>query len=450
MHANTGQAGVATPVRHQPVRAAAAAFFGTMIEWYDFYCYATAAALVFGDVFFATRDPFMGTLASLGTFAIGFFARPVGALVFGHLGDKVGRKRSLIITLMLMGVATTLIGLLPSYHSVGVVAAVLLVVLRLLQGVAVGGEWGGAVLIAAEHAPPKWRTFLASAPQYGSPIGLILATGVFRMVSDLPKEDFLSWGWRLPFLVSGVLVLIAFLIRRGVDESPEMEARLRDTRRTQVAPLGLVLRERKRALLLGIGLCLLGISGFYFVTTLMITYTTTYLKITRSQILDVITWAGVVELISFPIASWLATRFGERRFLVWVTALATLWSVPMMMLILTGDIGNIAIGILGAIFLIGAYYAVLAPYLPRAFPVEMRYTGISLSFQLCGAIFGGTTPLVGLWVANHYGLNWPPMALMFAIIGGVNFLCAVYLPTEERDAALGRQAAPMATQPAGR
>jgi MFS family permease len=421
--------------RRQPVRAASAAFFGTMIEWYDFYCYGTAAALVFGDVFFATDDPFMGTLASLGTFAIGFFARPFGALIFGHLGDRVGRKRSLIITLMVMGIATTLIGLLPSYHSIGLAAVILLVALRLVQGIAVGGEWGGAVLMAAEHAPPKWRTLLASAPQYGSPIGLIIATGVFRIVSDLPKEDFLSWGWRLPFIVSGLLVLVAFIIRRGVNESPEMEERLKEKRKEHIAPIGLVLRERKRALALGIGLCLLGISGFYFVTTLMITYTTTYLNITRPQILNVVTWAGVVELISFPLASYIAMKIGERRFLVYVTALSTLWSVPMMMLILTGDITNIAIGILVAIFLIGAYYAVLAPYLPRAFPIEMRYTGISLSFQLCGAIFGGTTPLVGLWVAHKFGLNWPPLALMFAVIAGANFLCAVYLPTDERDAA---------------
>ncbi|HEY0297213.1 MAG TPA: MFS transporter, partial [Bordetella sp.] len=356
------------------------------------------------------------------------------------------RKKSLIITLALMGVSTTLIGLLPSYHAVGLAAVVLLVALRLLQGVAVGGEWGGAVLIAAEHAPAKWRTFLASAPQYGSPIGLILATGVFRLVSGLPKEEFLGWGWRLPFIVSAVLVLVAFIIRRGVGESPEMQARLRQDRKAHMAPIGLVLRERKRALLLGIGLCLLGISGFYFVTTLMITYTTTYLNITRSQILDVVTWAGLVELISFPIASFIASRIGERRFLVYVTGLCALWSVPMMMLIMTADIGNITLGILMAIFLIGMYYAVLAPYLPKAFPVEMRYTGISLSFQLCGAIFGGTTPLVGLWVAHTFGQNWQPMALMFAIIGAANFLCAIYLPTAERDAARAGNAARPAAQ----
>ncbi len=421
--------------RRQPVRAASAAFFGTMIEWYDFYCYATAAALVFGDVFFATDDPFLGTLASLGTFAIGFFARPFGALIFGHLGDRVGRKQSLVITLVVMGVATTLIGLLPSYHSIGLSAVVLLVILRLVQGIAVGGEWGGAVLIASEHASPKWRTFLASAPQYGSPIGLILATGVFRLVSELPKEDFISWGWRLPFILSGLLVVVAYAIRRGVNESPELEDRLKEKRKEHVAPVALVLRHRKRALALGIGLCLLGISGFYFVTTLMITFTTTYLNITRAQILDVVTWAGVVELISFPLASFIAMKIGERRFLVYVTALSTLWAVPMMMLVMTGNISNIAIGILVAIFLIGAYYAVLAPYLPRAFPVEMRYTGISLSFQLCGAIFGGTTPLIGLWVAHTFGLTWGPLALMFTIIAGVNFLCAIYLPTDERDAA---------------
>ena len=419
-------------------KVVAASLIGATIEWYDFFLYGVVAGIVFNKLYFPTGDPLISTMLAYTTFAVGFITRPLGGLVFGHFGDRIGRKSMLVVTLMIMGVSTFLIGLVPTYDSIGLWAPILLLLLRVFQGIGLGGEWGGAVLIAAEHAPPKWRTFLASAPQYGSPIGLILATGVFRLVSDLPKEDFLSWGWRLPFIISGVLVLVAFVIRRGVNESPELEARLKEKKKESTAPISMVLRERKRALLLGIGLCLLGISGFYFVTTLMITYTTTYLKITRSQILDVVTWAGVVELISFPIASYIATRVGERRFLIWVTALSTLWAVPMMMLILTGDIQNIAIGILTAIFLIGAYYAVLAPYLPLAFPVEMRYTGISLSFQLCGAIFGGTTPLVGLWVAHTFGLTWQPMALMFAIIAGANLLCAIYLPTPEREAARQR------------
>lgn len=425
----------------QPIRAALAAFLGTAIEWYDYYIYGTAAALVFGDVFFATNDPFMGVLASLATFAVGFVARPFGALVFGHLGDKVGRKKSLVITLLLMGSATTLIGLLPSYHSIGVAATVALVILRLAQGVAVGGEWGGAVLIATEHAPEKWRTFLAAAPQYGSPIGLILSTLAFRAVSSLPQADFQSWGWRIPFILSGLLVIVAFIVRAGVNESPEMVAQLEKDRSHEMVPLREVLKTKKKAVALGIGLSLLGIAGFYFITTFMISYTTTYLKIQKSQILDVISWIGVVQLFATVTGSFIATKIGERRLLLIATGGAFLWSVPMMMLVITGEIPKIATAVLVATFLIGVYYAVIAAYLPRAFPVRMRYTGISLSFQLCGAIFGGTTPIVGVWLAHTYGLQWGPLAGLFALIAGGACASIYFLPVEDEEATVETVAA---------
>jgi MFS family permease len=418
----------------QPGRAAAAAFLGTMIEWYDFFSYGTASALVFGDVFFAAHDAFVATMASLATFAVGFVARPVGALIFGHLGDRIGRKQSLVITLVLMGGATTLIGLIPSYASIGASAAVVLLVLRLVQGLAVGGEWGGAVLIATEHAHPKWRTFLASAPQYGSPIGLLLSTLMFRAVSSLPSAAFHSWGWRVPFLASAVLMVVAFAVRRSVNESPELERRRQAGQLQGTAPLWLLLRTHKKALLFGIALCMLGLSGFYFVTTLMITYTTTWLKVPRAAILDVMSWVGVVMLLSFPVASFIAHRIGERRFLIGITAVSLLWAVPAMRLISTGDLGSIALAMLVAIFFIGAYFAVVAAYLPRAFPVEFRYTGISLSYQLCGAMFGGTTPLVGMWIANTYGAHWEPLAILFAAISAVTLIGAIFLPTDERHA----------------
>jgi MFS family permease len=428
---------MSTITKRQPLRAAAAAFFGTAIEWYDFFCYATASALVFGDVFFAPGNHLMGTIASLGTFAVGFVARPFGAILFGHLGDKAGRRASLIITLLMMGGATTLIGLLPSYHAIGISAAVLLVILRLIQGVAVGGEWGGAVLIAAEHAPPRWRTFLAAAPQYGSPVGLIMATSIFQAVSALPEGDFKSWGWRIPFLLSSVLVLVAFLIRRGVNESPELEAyrlELAKTAHAQAAaPLRTIFARFKGRLVLGIGLSMLGISGFYFITTLMITFTTTYLQIARPDILKIINYVGVVELVSFPVASYFAHRIGERRFIAMVAAATALWAAPMMMLVLTRDLGHIAIGILVATALASCYYAALAPFLPKVFPVNVRYTGISLSYQICGAVFGGTTPLVGLWIAQKYGVQWGPLALLFAAIAGTTFVAALLLPDGEAE-----------------
>ncbi|WP_250514594.1 MFS transporter [Caballeronia sp. INDeC2] len=415
---------------------------GTAIEWYDFFCYATAAALVFGDVFFAVGKPFLGTLASLATFAVGFVARPLGAVLFGHLGDRIGRKQALIVTLLVMGLSSTLIGLLPSYHTVGVLATVMLVLLRLVQGVAVGGEWGGAVLIAAEHAPPRWRTFLAAAPQYGSPIGLILATTMFQLMSRLPEADFRSWGWRVPFLVSALLVLIAFVIRRGVNESPELEAYRQKAaaagKTAQTAPLKTIVRRFKGRLVLGIGLSMIGVAGFYFITTLMLTYTTAYLHVPKADVLRIINTFGFVELIVFPIGSLLAHRIGERRFIAAVSALTLLWAAPMMMLILTREVGNIAIAILVAAVFMSAYYAVLAPCLPKIFPVDVRYTGISLSYQICGAVFGGTTPLVGLWLAQTFGAHWAPLAAMFAAITGCTLVAALLLPADAREDDVGR------------
>ncbi|WP_182419839.1 MFS transporter [Bartonella sp. HY038] len=420
----------------QPIRAALAAFLGTAIEWYDFYIYGTAAALVFGQLFFPSESSYLGNLAALGTFAVGFIARPFGAAIFGHFGDKLGRRLSLVITLLIMGGVTTLIGALPTYESIGMYAAILLVFLRLIQGIAVGGEWGGAVLIAAEHAPEKWRTFLASAPQYGSPVGLILATLAFRYVSDLPTEDLMSWGWRIPFLASGVLVLLAFIIRLGINESPEMQAQLDSKSSHEIIPIKELLAKKSTALILGIGACILGVAGFYFITTFMINYTTTYLKIEKSTILNIISWVGVVEIISFPIGSFLATRYSERSLLMTMTGLGVIWAVPMMLLVVSGSTINIAIAILVATFLVGAYYAVIAPFLPRAFPVRMRYSGISLSYQLCGAIFGGATPMIGVWLAHYFGTNWVPFAGLFGGLTLITFLCVWALPIENEKSVL--------------
>lgn len=237
----------------------------------------------------------------------------------------------------------------------------------------------------------------------------------------------------MPFILSGLLVIVAFIIRAGLNESPEMVAQLNKAPSRDIVPVREVLKTRKKAVVLGIGLSLLGIAGFYFITTLMITYTTTYLNIQRGQILDIISWAGIVEMASFPVGSYIATKIGERRSLLLTTGGACLWSAPMMMLVVSGSVTNIAIGILVATFLIGAYYAVIAAFLPRAFPVRMRYTGISLSFQLCGAIFGGTTPLVGVWLAHTYGVQWGPLAALFALIAGGAFLSIWFLPVENED-----------------
>lgn len=432
--------------RHQPARASAAAFVGTMIEWYDFYIYAMAAALVFGKLFFPTTTGFHGTLAALGTFAVGFFARPLGGALFGHIGDRLGRKKSLVITLLLMGSVTVCIGLLPTHAQAGVLAPVALVALRLLQGVAVGGEWGGAVLMAGEHATePAQRTFLSSFAQLGSPAGLILATLMFKLVTGLDEADFLDWGWRVPFLFSAVLLAVGFAVRLSVDESPDFLA-AQARRRAQAAspspanptsragpatpaalPLMQVLRGRPGLLALGVGANVLGIAGFYFTNTFMLAYTTQYLQMPRALILNGLLLVSVMQFIITPLAARVAQRVGNRRFLVAMAACSLLSPYAMFGLVDRGSLASITLGVGVAVFFIGAYYAVIAGFVSDCFPTEVRYTGISMAYQLSGALFGGLTPMLGTVLAEQFKGQWWPLALLFSGIALVSLLSVLGL-----------------------
>ncbi|MCP3707996.1 MHS family MFS transporter [Paraburkholderia sp. CNPSo 3274] len=414
------------PNTRQPVRAAAAAFIGTMIEWYDFYIYATAAALVFGELYFPSEDRFVSTMASFATFAVGFFARPLGGLIFGHFGDRIGRKKALMITLMMMGVATVCVGLLPSYASVGMLAPVLLVLLRVVQGIAVGGEWGGAVLMAGEHAPEGRRTFFASFAQLGSPAGLILSLLAFRSVTSLDKADFLSWGWRLPFLVSTVLLVVGIMIRLGVNESPEFE-KLKDQRRTLKLPVAEVFRSAWGLVLLCIGANTIGIAGVYFTNTFMIAYTTQYVGITRSLILDCLFAVAIIQFLVQPLAAWLAERTGGARFLKCAALAAMLSPYPMFVLVQSGKVVPMVIGIAIAVVCMASFYSVIAGFVSGVFPTRVRYSAISLSYQVCGAIAGGLTPLVGTWLAHRYVGQWWPLAVFYTCLAGVSLLCIVAL-----------------------
>ncbi|HWT34676.1 MAG TPA: MFS transporter [Paraburkholderia sp.] len=414
------------PSTRQPVRAAAAAFIGTMIEWYDFYIYATAAALVFGELYFPSEDRFVSTMASFATFAVGFFARPLGGLIFGHLGDRIGRKKALMTTLMMMGVATVCVGLLPSYASVGMLAPVLLVLLRVVQGIAVGGEWGGAVLMAGEHAPEGRRTFFASFAQLGSPAGLILSLLAFRSVTSLGKADFLSWGWRLPFLVSAVLLVVGIMIRLGVNESPEFE-KLKDQRRTLKLPVAEVFRSAWGLVLLCIGANTIGIAGVYFTNTFMIAYTTQYVGITRSLILDCLFAVAIIQFLVQPLAAWLAERMGGARFLKCAALAAMLSPYPMFVLVQSGKVVPMVIGIAIAVVCMASFYSVIAGFVSGVFPTRVRYSAISLSYQVCGAIAGGLTPLVGTWLAHRYVGQWWPLAVFYTCLAGVSLLCIVAL-----------------------
>lgn len=424
----------------QAKKAALGAFIGTTIEFYDFYIYATAAALVLGHVFFPAEDPLVSTLAAFASFAVGFIARPLAGVVFGHLGDKLGRRKMLLFTMMLMGLATTAIGLIPGYDKIGIWAPILLVTFRIVQGISVGGEWGGAVLMASEHAPHGRKTFFASFAQLGSPAGLLLSLIAFRLVSMLDQEAFLSWGWRLPFLASGVLMMVGLFIRMRVDESPEFET-LKAKRELADNPVIDALKHYFPHIFFSAIAVTIGSAGFFFTNIFMITYVTQYIGIAKSTILDCLFVVTIIQLISQPASALLANKIGEGRFLKIAAALCLITPYPMFILVDTKNLLLMTLGIAVAVVILSALYAVVAGYMVSVFPTRLRYSGISISYQLICAIAGGTTPLIGTVIAKNYAGQWLPLALFFSLLSALSLLGVIGLsrlkdPTSASEAEL--------------
>lgn len=403
----------------QPIRAALAAFIGTTIEFYDFYTYGFAAALVLGELFFPSENTFVSTMASFATFAVGFIARPLSGAFFGHLGDRLGRKKMLVLTMFLMGVATTCIGLLPPYSSIGILAPTMLILLRDVQGIAVGGEWGGGVLMASEHAPENRKTLFASFPQLGSPAGLLLTLAVFRLVTSLDHADFISWGWRVPFLASAILLVIGLFVRLGVNESPEFEE-LKQANQVVKSPVKQVLRTHWYPILLATAATTIASGGYFFTNTFMVSYVTTYLTVPKALILNCLFVVTVIQLISQPLSALISERIGETRFITIAAILAMFSPYPMFLLVNTRSPLAIVIGISIAVVLLGAIYSVLAGFMTKAFPTHLRYSGISISYQLCCALAGGTTPLIGSVIAEHYKNQWIPLAVFYSILSTIS------------------------------
>ena len=404
-----------TSTTSTPRRAAAAAFIGTTIEFYDFYIYAFAAALVLGPLFFPSENPMLSTMAAFGSFAVGFIARPFAGIVFGHLGDRLGRKKMLLVTILLMGIATTCIGLLPTYSQAGVWAPIGLIFLRLLQGISVGGEWGGAVLMASEHAPKGRKVFFASFAQWGSPAGLLLALIAFRCISEMEQESLMSWGWRIPFLMSGVLMIVGLVIRFGVPESPEF-TKVKDSDQTSKNPVSEVIRTGWRQILFAALAVTIGSGGFFFTNTFMITYVTQYQGIAKTTILDCLFVVTILQFLSQPCSALLAERLGEGRFLKWVASLCILVPYPMFLLVQTGNLFYMTAGIALAVILLAALYAVIAGYMAEAFPTRVRYSGISIAYQLGSGLTGGLTPLLGTFLAGYFAGQWWPLAVFFSVL----------------------------------
>lgn len=399
----------------RPGRVATASFIGTAVEWYDYFIYGMAAAIVFGPLFFPSFSSVAGTMAAFATFSVGFLARPLGGIVMGHFGDRVGRKSMLVISLMMMGFATIGIGLLPTYATIGVWAPILLVTLRFIQGIGVGGEWGGAVLMAVEHAPDHKKGFYGSFPQMGVPGGLILANLVFLgMSTTVSDEAFLAWGWRVPFLASAIMVFIGLLIRFTISESPDFE-RVRDAQADQRLPLVTVLRDNLREVLLAAG-AFIGINavGYIFMAYLL-NYCTKVLGLGKGLVLTFTLIASLVWLIAIPWASALSDRIGRRRVLVFGSTGLTVWAVALFPLINTASPSLILFALLGTAVFMGIVYGPMAALFSELFSPEVRYSGTSLGYQIGSVLGGGLAPTVATGLYAAWGSSLPITAYLAAV-----------------------------------
>jgi MHS family shikimate/dehydroshikimate transporter-like MFS transporter len=405
-----------------------ASVLGTVVEWYDFLVYGTAAALVFGKLFFPTTDPMVGTIASLGAYGVGFIARPLGGALFGHFGDRLGRKTMLMLTMLIMGAGTFLIGCLPTYASIGIWAPILLILLRLLQGIGIGGEWGGAVLMVVEHAPRRSRGLFGSLVQLGYPLGLMAATGAFALTQFLPQDEFLRWGWRAPFLASAVLVVVALFVRLRLAETPAF-AQLRATGAVAREPLREVLTRHRRAFLVAIGLKLSEIAWISILTVFCIAYVAGTLKLPGKVILNGILFAGAVELVTMPLAGWLSDRIGRKPIYIAGTLFSIAAAFPLFWLLDTRDPLIIALTVAVAVsFGQGIMFCLHASFMPELFGTRVRYSGISMGFQIGAALSGGLTPLIAASLFAWAGATWP-ISLYLVILAVVSL--ASVLATRE-------------------
>jgi MFS transporter, MHS family, shikimate and dehydroshikimate transport protein len=380
-----------------------ASCLGTIIEWYDFLIYATAAALVFNKAFFPTFDPLAGTLAALGSYAVGFLARPLGGALFGHFGDRLGRKSMLVLTLFIMGLSTFCIGLLPTYASIGVFAPILLILLRVIQGIGLGGEWGGASLMVLEHAPAKNRGFYTSFVQIGFPIGLVLATLVFALVSKLPDAEFLAYGWRIPFLVSIILLAIGTFVRSRIPETPVFE-RLKIRGDLSSNPFGEAVGKNARTFLIAVGLKLSEVSWVYMLTVFVVVYATTKLGLPKPFLLDAVMYAALLELISLPLFGWLSDKIGRRPLYILGALFTIAFAFPLFWMLESMSTVLVFTAIVIAMnFGHGMMFGLESCYFPELFGPRVRYSGASFGFQVSAAIGGGFAPIMATAMAGYFG-----------------------------------------------
>lgn len=396
-------------------RAIVGSVVGTALEWYDFFLYGTAAALVFNQLFFPSFDPLTGTLLAFGSFAVGFIARPIGAIVFGNYGDRLGRKTVLVVTLLIMGIATALIGLVPSYESIGVFAPIILTVLRFAQGLGLGGEWGGAVLMSLEHGNPKRRGLAASWPQIGMPLGLLMANGMIALMTSVTDEAaFLAWGWRVPFLASVLLIGVGLWIRFRVSETPEFEKVSAQGKRAKL-PIVEVLQTQWREVLIAAGARIGTDVTFYTLVLFIVTYLTQMVGVDQSvAMLAVLIGAGAMVLL-IPAFGALSDIVGRRPVYISGALGALLWMFAFFPMLDSGQVGQIVFAEIVGLLFFSAMFGPLAAFTTELFPTQVRYSGGSLGFQLAGVLGGGLAPIISIALYGRFE-TWLAVAVYVALM----------------------------------
>lgn len=425
---------VKTP-RRSLIEAITASTIGTTIEWYDFFLYGFAAALVFPKVFFPDADPFNAQIYAFSTFTVGFIARPFGGIVFGYMGDRLGRKAALVTTLLLMGISTLLVGFLPTYADIGMAAPILLTLLRFLQGLGVGGEWGGAVLMALEYGHKGRRGWYASWPQVGVPLGLIASAGAIAIChSSLPTEEFESWGWRIPFYFSGLLIVVGLIIRLRILETPLFDE-LRQQKQLAEAPLRETIRKHWRDILLAAGTRMAENACFYLFTVWVLSYGEKSLHMTKSLMLRAVCIAAAIELFTMPLYGWLSDHLTRRHTYMAGCIFLILFAFPFFALLNTRDPLWITIAIVFA--LNGGHavlYSVQASMIPELFGTRVRCTGASVGYQLGAPLAGGIAPIIAAFLVKGFPNEYWPLAIYVILLAMVSLICVYYLAeTSKRD-----------------
>jgi len=408
---------------NSPFRVLFASLIGTTIEFFDFYIYATAAVLVFPKLFFPEGDPTTAALQSLATFALAFFARPIGSALFGHYGDRIGRKATLVAALMTMGISTVCIGLLPTYESIGIAATLLLCLCRVGQGIGLGGEWGGAVLLAIENAPEKKRAWYGMFPQLGAPIGFFFSTGVFLLLThNLTEADFFSWGWRIPFVASALLVIVGLYVRLSLEETPAFKEAIKTEKRVRV-PMVTVMTQHTRVLLLGAFLAIASFAVFYITTVFSLGWGTSKLGYTREDFLILQLYAVFVLMFAICFSALIADRIGRRSMMMLSGVAVAIFGLSFSFLLNSGSSMGVLIALSVGFAVMGLTYGPVGTALAEIYPTEVRYTGASLSFNLAGIIGASLTPAIANWLGTNYGL---PFVGYYISVAGILTLLAAF------------------------